>query len=74
MYLTCTSEPETPESLDEALVEAKTQATTIISQGVMCDRHQKAFQWVAGRPFDNELARTCLTRPLVDVTVNWTYM
>ena len=61
-------------NLDEPLVEAKTQPTTIISQGVMCDRRQKAFQWVSGRRFDNELTRTCLTRALADVTVNWTYM
>ena len=48
MYLTCTSEPETPESLDEALVEAKTQATTIISQGLCVTTIKKLFNGFQG--------------------------
>ena len=45
-------------------VRSKNSSATIISLAVMCDPHQKPFQWVLGRPFDNELTRTCLTRTL----------
>ena len=55
---------KTPETRWTSVWEAKTPPTAIISLAVMCDHHQKPFQWVLGRPFDNELTRTCLTRTL----------
>ena len=55
---------KTPETRWTSVWEAKTTQAAIINLAVMCDYHQKPFQWVLGRPFDNELTRTCLTRTL----------